>query len=316
MRKIGLSAYSMNISKGGVEKQNLNAIFEGRTFASIFSEYIESHVNEYVNDRNKESLFMFCKKEEELVLDDDGKPIFKVICGRIKTGEYGTSSELVDINTGEIYNRSSNQADVMPFGFCIMIPEGNVETGIVIIQTLGQFGIKVALQKRIQEAIRAIDPDLFVMMGPVMPRQYVQKYFKEGILQKISMTRYEIPEDESERIGINYGVDATKEERIIHKPIGFMERKKIEIAEWVKGQRSSTDIIQIDDFEYNVLKFVFKLGKTEKTINLDNLDRIVVTEDITDKVQIVDGHPVFESMKTIMIESGRSYLVGTGFIAE
>lgn len=40
------------------------------------------------------------------------------------------------------------------------------------------------------------------------------------------MIRYEIPEDESDKMGINYGVKQTKEERIIHRPIGFMDRKR------------------------------------------------------------------------------------------
>lgn len=130
------------------------------------------------------------------------------------------------------------------------------------------------------------------------------------------MIRYEIPEDMAERVGINYGVAATKEERIIHKPIGFMERRKNEIKEWMKGQRASTKIIQIEDFDYDILKFVFRLGNTEKTINLNNLDKIVITEDITEKVQTVQGQPVFDSLKPIMIDTGKSYLAGQGFIAE
>lgn len=316
MRKIGLSVYGMSISLGGVEKQNLNNIVDGNGIVQILSHYIDDHINEYINDRDKERLFTFCEKDEKEIFDENNKLICKALCVKIKTGEYGTSSELVNINTGDIYTRSTDQADVMPFGFCIVVPAGEVDTCVLVMQTLGQFGIKVALNKKIQEIIRNINPDLFVSMGPVMPRQYIQKYFEEGYLQKISMIRYEIPEEETERIGINYGVAETKEERIIHKPIGFLTRKRAEIEEWMRGQRASTEIIQIDGFEYNNLKMVFKLGKTEKTIDLDNLDKIIITEDITEKVQINDGHPVFNSLKPIMIETGRSYLAGQGFIAE
>lgn len=84
----------------------------------------------------------------------------------------------------------------------------------------------------------------------------------------------------------------------------------------MKGQRASTKIIQIEDFDYDILKFVFRLGNTEKTINLNNLDKIVITEDITEKVQTVQGQPVFDSLKPIMIDTGKSYLAGQGFIAE
>ncbi|WP_283683288.1 hypothetical protein [Parablautia sp. Marseille-Q6255] len=316
MRKIGLSVYGMSVSLGGVEKQNLNNIVAERDIIQIISEYIDTHINEYINDRDKESLFTFCQKDNEEILDDNNRLICKTLCGKIKTGEYGTSSELVNINSGEIYNRSTNQADVMPFGFCIVLPAGEIDTCVIVMQTLGQYGVKVALHKKIQEILRNVNPDLFVSMGPVMPKQYVQKYFNEGVLQKISMIRYEIPEDEAERMGVNYGVAATSEERIIHKPIGFMTRKRIEIDEWMRGQRAATEIIQIDGFDYNNLKLVFKLGKTEKTINLDNLDKIIITEDITEKVQTADGHPIFESLKPVMIETGRGYLVGQGFIAE
>lgn len=315
MRKIGLSVYGMSISRGGVEKQNLNNIIDENGIVQILSEYIDMHTNEYVNDRDKENLFTFCQKETEEVLDDNNQLICNSLCGRIKTGEYGTSSELVNINTGAVYNRTTDQADVMPFGFCILVPAGEVNTCIVVLQTLGQFGIKVALHKKIQEIVRHMDPDLFVSMGPIMPRQYIQKYFNEGILQKISMTRYDIPEDESERLGVNFGVAATREERIIHRPVGFMTRKWNEIEEWMRGQRASTEIIQIDGFEYDNLKFHFRLGNNEKTINLDNLDKIVITEDITEVVQTADGHPVFDSLKRAMLETGRGYLAEQGLIA-
>ncbi len=316
MKKIGLSVYGLSISGGGSNKQNLNRIVGDKGIIQIFSEYIEEHIDEYMNDRSKENLFVFCQKENREIRDDHGRLICNVLCGRVKTGEYGTSSELVDINTGDVYNRTSDQADIMPFGFCIIIPVGDVSQGIVVMQTLGQFGIKMALHRKMHEVIQKLNSSLFVSLGPVMPRQYVKKFFDEGILQKISMVRYEIPEDESERYGINYGVGETKEERIIHKPIGFLTRKKMEIEEWMRGQRSSTEIIKIDDFTYDSLKFVFKLGKTEKTINLNNLDKIVVTEDITDRVQILDNHPIFSSLQPIMIETGKSYLAGQGLIVE
>ena len=113
-------------------------------------------------------------------------------------------------------------------------------------------------------------------------------------------------------MGVNYGVSETYEERIIHKPTGFMERKRNAIAEWMNGQRVATDIVQIDGFDYDNLKFVFKLGNLERTINLDNIDKIVVTEDITDQVGMANGLPTFTTLKPVMIEIGRGYLQGIG----
>ena len=314
-KKVKLSVYGMQVRKNGVDNQDLNNLFNGKDIISIVYEYIDQHINTYDNDRNAESLFAFSHQEKKEIYED-GQLVYKTLSGIIKTGDYGISSELIDINTGESYSRTSAQADTMPFGFCIIVPAGNVNSCIIVMQSLGQYGIKMALQKRIQNILQKLDSNLFISLGPVMPKQYVQRYLEKGILQKISMTRFEIPEDETERIGVNYGVEQTYEERIIHKPIGFLERKKDAIREWVNGQKKSTEIIQLNDFEYDNLKFTFKLGNNDKTINLDNLDKIVVTEDVTDKVQIIEGHPTFASLKPVMIEIGSGYLQGVGLIHE
>lgn len=311
-KKVKVSVYGMNISKNGVDRVNLNNIFQGRSLIQIVNEYIEQNLNRYDNDHHKENLFAFSQRQLDVLLDAEGRLEGNVLSGVVKTGEYGISSELIDVNTGAVYNRSIDQADIMPFGFCIIVPAGNVNSCIVVMQNLGQYSIKLSLQKKLESIIRMADNDLFVSLGPVMPRQYIQKYFREGILQKISMIRYEIPRDETERLGVNYGVNETYEERIIHKPTGFLERKANAIAEWMNGQRAATDIVQIADYDYDNLKFVFKLGNTEKTINLDNVDRIVITEDISDRVTMLDGLPTFVTLKPIMIEIGRGYLQGMG----
>ncbi len=312
-KKVKVSVYGMSIlRKSTSNKENLNNIFQGRSLIGIVGAYIQQNINRYDNDHNKERLFAFSQYITENILDDQGRIEATALSGIIKTGDYGISSELRDINTGSVYNRSIDQADIMPFGFSIIVPAGIVNTCIVVMQTLGQYSIKLSLQKKLQSIISAVDTDLTVSLGAVMPRQYIQKYFQEGILQKISMIRYEIPRDETERLGVNYGVNETYEERVIHKPTGFMERKKNVIVEWMKGQRAATDIIQIKGFEYNNIKFVFKLGNLEKTINLENIDKIVVTEDITNQVTVIDGLPTFITLKPVMIEIGRGYLQEMG----
>lgn len=311
-KKVKVSVYGMSILRDGTNKENLNSISQGRSLIEIVSTYIQQNVNRYDNDHNKENLFAFSQYITEDIFDNQRRIEATALSGIIKSGDYGISSELIDINTGDVYNRSIDQADIMPFGFCIIVPVGNVNTCIVVMQTLGQYSIKLSLQKKLQSIIHAIDPDLLVSLGAVMPRQYVQRYFQEGILKKISMIRYEIPRDETERLGVNYGVNETYEERVIHKPTGFMERKRDAIAEWMNGQRGATDIIQIEGFDYTNIKFVFKLGNLEKTINLDNIDKIVVTEDITNQVTVIDGLPTFITLKPVMIEIGRGYLRGIG----
>ena len=153
-------------------------------------------------------------------------------------------------------------------------------------------------------------------MRAIAPKEYIDRYFKKGTLRKIRMIRYEIPEDESNKMGINYGVKQTKEERIIHRPSGFMERKKREFQEWFSGQRSYTEIMEIEGFEYDDLKLEFSLENTNKTFNLADMNSLVVNEDITKKVRQKGGHPVYDSLKPIMRETAIEYLKGMGLLTE
>lgn len=156
----------------------------------------------------------------------DGQKRYEILYGRVKTGEYGIESELVDVQTGDVTNRTPNQADMMPFGFCIAVPLGEINSAVIILQTMGVYGMKMSLQYHLQKCFTDLSPDLRLLFRPIAPKEYIDRYFNNGVLNKIRMIRYEIPEDESNKLEINYGVKQTKEERIIHKPLGFMERKR------------------------------------------------------------------------------------------
>ena len=190
-----------------------------------------------------------------------------------------------------------------------------MNSAVIILQTMGNFGMKMSMQRHLQKCLTDVSPEFHLSMREIAPKEYIDRYFNNGILKKIRMIRYEIPEDESEKIGINYGVKQTKEERIIHKPLGFMEHRKKEFDEWFAGQRSYTNIIEFDDFEYDDLKLEFSVGSTNKTFNLSDMQNLVVSEDITEKVTQIGGHPFYEDLKSIMYETAIDYLKGMGLIS-
>ena len=313
-KKVSLVMYGLSILNKENKRALLNDLKDNKSFLDFFLEFVNRTGKKYSNDSEKETVFQFEKIEIEDVLNNEGQLDYRILYGRVKTGEYGIESELVNIGTGDVYHRSKEQADVMPFGFCIAIPSGDINSAIIILQVLGNYGMKVPLQKRLQKCITDINPEYNLLMRAIAPKEYLDRYFEHGILQKIRMIRYEIPEDISNRMGINYGVKQTKEERIIHKPLGFMEANKKAIQEWRSGQKSYTQIIEIEGYEYDDLKFEFKLGKTVKTFNLGNLERLVVSEDVTDEVLKRGGHPVFSSLKDKMKDTAKEYLEGMGLI--
>ena len=315
-KKISIVIYGLSVINGKNERVILNNIINGNSLLDIIKKYAEDHTKKYMNDVSKETLFVFDEIQKNIIVNDEGQEEFEILFGRVKTGEYGIESELVDIRTGDVYNKTKEQADMMPFGFCIAVPKGNVDRAVILLQTTGTYGMKVTLQKHLQKCLLKVDKNLKILFKTIAPKTYIDRYFEKGILQKIRLIRYEIPEDISNRIGINYGVKQTKEERIIHKPSGFLETNKMKIQEWKAGQRSYTKIIELDEFEYDDLKLEFKLGNNNKTFNLRDLDSLAVNEDITAEVTQVGGHPIFSSLTPIMQRIAREYLVDMGLIVE
>ena len=313
MRKVGLTVYGLSFINGE-EKLELHDIYDGKSLLDIVEKFAIENKNNVSNDPENESIFLFEKVERKEIISTEGKEEYELLFGRVKTGEYGIESELLDITNGNIYKRKENQADMLPFGFCIAVPKGKVTQARIILQTIGNYGMKVALQRKISECIDGYKMEGNIFWGQVIPKAYLDKFFNHGVLQKIRMIRYDIPEDVSNRIGINYGVKQTREERVICKPIGFLERKKKEIDEWRRGQRSCTNIIEIEDFEYNDLKLEFKLGRVNKVISLADISNLRVTEEVTDRVDIYGGNPEFESLKKVMQETAKDYLIGMGLL--
>lgn len=112
---------------------------------------------------------------------------------------------------------------------------------------------------------------------------------------------------------MNNGVKL-REEHIIINPVGFVKNKRDKIIECLRGQRASTNIIELPEFNYDVLKFEFSMNKKKKTIDLNNLSELKINEDITEQVRIDGGIPTYNSLKIRMLETACEYLKLLGFI--
>lgn len=236
-----------------------------------------------------------------------------VLSGIIKTGEYGVQSELVDAIDNSTVEKKSTQAEVLPFGFCIALAEGDKNKAVVILQTLGNLGIKSVFTAYINKCLSKNKINKTAVWGPLYPIEYVKRIMDRGKLEKIRLIRYEVPEETVNRLGVNNGVKL-REEHIIINPVGFVKNKRDKIIECLRGQRASTNIIELPEFNYDVLKFEFSMNKKKKTIDLNNLSELKINEDITEQVRIDGGIPTYNSLKIRMLETAHEYLKLLGFI--
>lgn len=317
-KKIGLTAYGFSVQDDANTRIELNTFREqNETFISVLHSYLSKIKNMYENDSQNDSVFLFEKIEVEEEFNEQNQSLYSIMYLRVKTGDYGIESELVDSDTGEIAHvRNEKEADVMPFGAVIIVPSGKMDNGIIILQSISRYGIKTALHKRMDVFVKTINPEYRFTMGTIIPKIMLNRFLKDGVLQKIRMIRFNIPTDIAERYGINAGVKDIIEERVIRKPRGFLINKAKEIEDWRNGNITYDKLIQIDNFEYDDLKMEFKLGRTLKTISLKNIDNLQVCEDITNEVQLKGGHPIFESLMKIMKDTGEFYLRAKGLLIE
>lgn len=315
MSSIGISVYAIRLQNRETNQSYLLNNLDGDTFLDLINRFSDNHMGDYTNNEDLEKVFK-TEKIEDGIYERDGIELFKYFLGRVKTGAYGYSSEIINSNTGELnYNKDIFDAEVMPFYYIVCIPTGEVENGILILQNHGIYGVKTIFQKYLDGFIKSVNNDYNLIIGNIAPRAYVNRFLDEGILQRIRFLRYDIPQDRGEQLCINNGVDTGGyEEYIIHKPMGFLDRKRRDLDQFLRGQRSVNSIVEIRDFEYDNIKLDFKLGRRNKTINLNNIDNIIINEDITDLVDLLGGHPTEETIKPILLETTSEYLGEMGLI--
>lgn len=314
MKLVVVTAYGINIKNEDNKNLELHDIY-GNTLLEYFFNIANRTVDEYAKDVALENIFAYNVVDFQTIKNANGQDIYEVLYLRIKTGDYGEESEIVDSDTGETtHTKSVDEADVMPFGCCILVPCGEYTEGIVLTQSLGRNGITGTIKKKFNQYIKELDSQLRVVMNPIMPRQYMERILNNGILKTIRLISFGIPDDDAEKYGIDRGAKRVIQERVIRKPTGFARNKYDRIMECIRGERTYNTIIELDDFEIDDLKMEFSFGKRNKTISMRGLDRLVVNEEVTDAVIIENGHPTFASLCDVMREIGEDYLRAKGAI--
>ena len=317
LKNVSISVFAFNVQNNLNEMVDLKKV-AGKGIKNIFTEYMKDIQDKYESIPSKEKVY---KSEYHIVeekTDDDEREKYTFMFGKIKTGSYGIASEIVDSETGElIHTKTDKEADVLPFYFCMAIPASGKDEeykGLLIFQTIGINSMRSTFETSFNRRIKEIDKNLKFVVGHLAPISYIQNYMDNGILENIILTKYKKYEDPADRA--ENGFDWEKQELNINKPRNFLLKKKDAILNYLKGGTGFSEIVEINDFgfKYDVLKFDFKLGSRTKRINLSNLEKVAITEDVTKRVKMEGDYPSQESMKTVMEETVEEYMSEIGAI--
>ena len=105
MKKIGLTVYGLDIHKNG--PYNVDNAEGNLNFIDILRSFAQSNAEGFDIDPNNENIFKFDSVLCENVNDKDGHLMFNAITGIVKTGEYGTESEIVHTKTGKTTHKKT-----------------------------------------------------------------------------------------------------------------------------------------------------------------------------------------------------------------
>ena len=314
MKLVGITTYGISVRDEANINLELHDVY-GKKLLEYLYDVMYTLSGEYLKDRLLENVFAYDEVSKETVKNDMGQDIYDIIYFRVKTGEYGEESEIINSETGiRTHKKSVDEADVMPFGGCIIIPSGKYTEGAILIQSLGRNGITSIIKKKFNEYVREIDPELRLVFNPVIPRVYMERLLTKGKLKTIRLVSYEINDDEAEKFGVDRGTTKIVQERVFKSTGGFVKDTIDSIRKCVQRQISYDAIIQLDDFEIDDLKLEFTIGNRNKTVSMKGLDQLVVNEDITKQVVMENGHPTFQSLCKVMRELAEEYLRIRGFI--
>ena len=314
MKLVGITTYGISVRDEANHNLELHDVY-GKNFLDYLYDIAHTLSGEYHKDRLLENVFAYDVVNKDTVKNNVGQDIYDIVYFRVKTGEYGEESEIIDSETGiRTHKKSVEEADVMPFGGCVIVPSGQYTEGVVLIQSLGRNGITSIIKKKFNEYIKEIDQQLRLVFNPVIPRVYMERLVTRGELKKIRLVSYGINDDDAERFGVDRGTTKIVQERVLKSTGGFIRDKLDRIMQCVHGEITYNDIIQLDDFEIDDLKLEFTIGSRNKTVSMKGLDQLVINEDVTSDVVVENGHPTFASLCNVMKEFGEEYLRARRFI--
>ncbi|OFY16578.1 MAG: hypothetical protein A2X02_05415 [Bacteroidetes bacterium GWF2_29_10] len=297
--EVRLEVYTIKIrQERNKEYLPLDDFFDKNDFLVFFQDYISSFDKELnIDEERKKSLKIDSKK---LQLSTEKR----MISGIIESGGYGYESEIYNVITSaKQYTKTINDADIKPFYFLIYLPS-NCSIGYVILQRFGIYGINSVLREHLKKFFCSKYNSMQLDFNQFISDKLAKTFIEEGNIKEFTLTRYNLPTDVVDKLGMQGYQEAIKsiEIKITAKQMKSFGNNKIE--KFVKDKNA----IMFDLKELTSLGFdgnhksqvkIEHKGNT-RTIDLSDTANIRPYYDIDkDVIKNKSGHPDFDSINEI-----------------
>lgn len=309
MTKISLASYLLKlINKNTKQVQELDRILIGGNnihLNNIFENYFNSKIGEYTNDKNSQKAFLIQNYDHYEEMDGNLIKYHKHV-GILETGSYGYSSKIYDEGTHTVlFEKSPQNPEMLPFYYGIYVPENGVEC-VCIFERFSNYGFKSVIQSDLINYFKENYSDYSLIINPLLPSDYINNFINNGRILKLRLLRNSLPEDITDAIG-NNNQNGKAELVIKAEPKGDLGIRT-KILRIFNRESTVTQAFELLGFEYDNAKIEVKVGKTNKTLDLSELENVTGYLDITEEVETIDGHPIFESIHQLSKEYAEHFL--------
>lgn len=300
-------------SKGNGKVYNLNAALElkddkggCRHFSNaeeLFISFFHCYGAMVKDDRREQSF-----KCEYVASSNKDTSDFKMLCLKIDSGIYGSSSDIVDGETQKVkYNKKASDIEIRPLYLMIILPKDNskvvVQKGMFIFQNAGPFGVKTITTDLMREYFQK-KFNLTLKCRTIAPELFINKVIKRENIKKLIMVKNLKSSDSADNIYQGYGAE-TRE----IKYLNFSDSKWEELMDkfrYVSGGRYN--LFEFENEKYDNLKINVDVGGRNRTISLHNLENLSIIEGIPDEVRGEDGNARLELLVDYIQNVATEYL--------
>lgn len=309
MAKITLASYLLKLTnKNNGEVQELDRIKVGAEYIHInevLKKYFDSKKGDYTDNKKKQKFFTI-QSHYQSKKSQGNLVIYNKHEGVLETGSYGYSSKIYDKETRDIlFEKSPDNPEMLPFFYGIYTPESGTEC-ICIFQRFSNYGFKSIFESELVDYFKQNYSDYKITMNALLPSDYINNFITDGRLLKLRLLKNSLPEDLADAIGNNN--ENAKAELVIKAEARGNLGIRNNILRIFHKESTVTQAFEVQGFEYDSAKIEVKIGSTKKTIDLGELENVTGYFDITEDVEIDDGHPSFNSIQGVSEEYAEHFL--------
>lgn len=295
--EIRFDVHTLRVREKGKENEgnflDLDAFLPGNSILPLFRDFINSFSSFTVNENAKRSIECTSK-----IAYNSG---LRYVSGMIESGEYGIEGQIKDKKGKAKTTKHQDDFDVKPFYFMLWIPPQST-IGLLITHRIGQYGVSALLKTMFKKFFQDRHTKHLAEFSVYLSKETAQQFVTEGGIRQIILKRMSLPNDVSDRLGLNYSTDHVESIQLIITAKKNTFFSIGDAAERVINNPNSR-LFTLDElprlgFDGESQELVkIKLGRQQRTIDLSDVGQVKPYFDVDAEVlRHPNGHPVFESI--------------------